>query len=142
MVKTFVPNQLLADWFMKSLFPSITEDVAKGGVVTEEKVITRAHYLDFIYTWSGTLYDKIPNAPIPTFIVPPPPSSKDSHASDGVIGSSGTQTTSRPSSQTLASSNQTFNTPDNTLSFEINVMSYDKGKSEKQPRSKKKGKTK
>ena len=33
MVKTFVPDQLLAEWFIKSLLPSITEDVSKVGVV-------------------------------------------------------------------------------------------------------------
>ena len=63
MVKTFVPHQLLADWFIKSLLPCITEDVAKGGIVIEEKVIARAQYLDLIYTQSGTLYEKIPNVP-------------------------------------------------------------------------------
>lgn len=62
MVKTYVPDQLLAEWFIKSLLPSVTEDVAKGGVVIEEKAIARAQYLDFIYTQSGTFYDKIPDA--------------------------------------------------------------------------------
>jgi len=73
MVKTYVPDQLLAEWFIKSLLPSITEDVAKGGVVTEEQVIARAQYLDLIYTQSSTLYDKISDAPRPEFLVPPPP---------------------------------------------------------------------
>ena len=73
MVKTYVPDQLLAEWFIKSLLPSITEDVAKGGVVIEEKVISRAQYLDLIYTQSSTLYDKIPDAPRPENYVPPPP---------------------------------------------------------------------
>ena len=50
MVKTYVPDQRLAEWFIKSLLPSITEDVAKGGVVIEEKVITHARYLYLIYT--------------------------------------------------------------------------------------------
>ena len=50
MVKTYVPNQLLAKWFIKSLLPSIIEDVAKGGIVIEEQVIARAQYLDLIYT--------------------------------------------------------------------------------------------
>ena len=36
MVKTFVPDQLLAEWFIKSLLPSIIEDVSKGGVITED----------------------------------------------------------------------------------------------------------
>ena len=69
------------------MLPSITEDVAKGGVVTEEQVISRAQYLDLIYTQSGMLYDKILDAPRPEFSIPPPPkSNKESHAGDGVIG--------------------------------------------------------
>ena len=115
MVKTFFPHQLLAEWFIKSLLPSITEDVAKGGVVTEEQLITRAQYLDLIYTQFGMLYDKIPNAPKLAFTIPPPQSSKDSHVDGGVIGSSTTQTVGRPFGQVLAISNQTSNTPDNTL---------------------------
>ena len=42
MVTTYVPDELLAKWFIKSLLPSITEDVEKGGVVIEEQVIARA----------------------------------------------------------------------------------------------------
>lgn len=73
MVKTYVPDRLLAEWFIKSLFPSITEDVEKCGVFTEEQVIARAQYLDWIYTQSGMLYDKIPNAPRLALTVAPPP---------------------------------------------------------------------
>ena len=142
MVKTYVPDQLLAEWFIKFVLPSITEDVAKGGVVTKEKVISRAQYLYLIYSQSGTLYDKIPRSPRLAFTIPPPPSSKGSHSGDSVIGSSSTQTKSRPSSQTLSISNQTSNRVDNTLSSEINVMSSDKGKNQKQPGGKKKGKNK
>ena len=61
MVKTYVLDQLLAEWFIKSLLPSITKDVAKGGVVKKEQVIAPAQYLDLTYTQSGTLYDKIPD---------------------------------------------------------------------------------
>ena len=93
MVKTYVPDQLLVEWFIKSLLPTITEDVEKRGVVTEEQVIAHAQYLDLIYTQFGTLYDKIPDAPRPEFFVPPPPkSNKDSHAGDGVIGTTSTKT--------------------------------------------------
>ena len=62
----------------------------KGGVVTEEQVIARVQYLDFIYTQSGMLYENILNAPRPNFTIPPSPSGKDIHADDGVIGSSRT----------------------------------------------------
>ena len=133
MVKAYVPNQLLAEWFIKSLLPSITEDVAKGEVFIEEQVIPRAKYLDLIYTQSGMIYDKIPNAPQPTFVVPPPPqSSKESHAIDVVIGSSSTQIGRRTSGQNLVVSNQTTNVSKNTLASEINSMSSHKGKNPKQ----------
>ena len=35
LVKVFIPNQILAEWFIKLLLPKITEDVAKGGIVTD-----------------------------------------------------------------------------------------------------------
>jgi len=72
MVKTYILDQLFAEWFIKSLLPSMTKDVAKG-VVVEEQVITRSQYLDSIYTQFGTLYDTIPNAPRLAFTIPPPP---------------------------------------------------------------------
>lgn len=46
--------------------------MAKGGVVIEKKVISRAQYLDLVYTQSGMLYDKIPNAMRPSNTIPPP----------------------------------------------------------------------
>ena len=125
MVKTFVPDQLLAEWFIKSMLPSITKDVAKGGVITEELVIARAQYLDLIYTQSGMLYEKIPNAPRSNFNLPP--QIKDSHARDGLIGTVNTH-------KNIAS--------DPAPTLEINTISFDKGKSDKQPGSKKKGKSK
>ena len=64
----------------------ITKDVSKHGFMTEEQVIARAQYLDLVYTQWGTLYDNILNALRPSNIVPPP-SGKESHANDGMIGS-------------------------------------------------------
>ena len=129
MVKTYVLDQLLAEWFIKSLLPSITEDVEKGGAITKEQVISRAQYLDLIYTQSDTLYNKIPNAPRPAFTVPPPPqSSKESHPRDGVIGYLSMQMVGRPSIQTLTITNQTTNASKNTLASKINVVSCNKGK--------------
>ena len=49
-MKVFIPNQILAEWFIKSLLPKITEDVAKGGVITKEQVIAQAQYFDLVYT--------------------------------------------------------------------------------------------
>jgi len=110
MVKTYVPDQLLTEWFIKSLLPSITEDVAKGGVVTEEQVIARAQYLDLIYTQSGMLYDKIPDAPRLEFSIPSPPkSNNDSHADDGVIGMTSMKTTKAASKKACTVSSQNEN---------------------------------
>ena len=65
-MKFFIPGQILVESFIKSLLPKIIEDVAKGGIVTEEQVISQAQYLDLVYTQSGTLYDKIPDLPRPS----------------------------------------------------------------------------
>jgi len=48
-VKVFIPDQILAGLFVKSLLPKITK----------EKVIAQAQYLDIVYTQSGTLQEKI-----------------------------------------------------------------------------------
>ena len=86
------------------------EDVAKGGVVTEEQVIACAQYLDLIYTQSGTLYDKIPDAPRPEFSIPPPPkSNNDSHAGDGVIGKTDMKSTKATSKRACKISSQNEN---------------------------------
>jgi hypothetical protein len=84
LIKVVIPDQLLAEWFTKSLLPQIARDVAMGGVVTGEEAIARAQYLDLVYSQSGTLYELIPNATHATND-PSKPSSA-SHA-DGVIGS-------------------------------------------------------
>jgi hypothetical protein len=65
-----------------------------GGVVTEEKVISRAQYLDLVYSQMGTLYDLIPYAPHPsTNPTPTPPVA--SHATDGMIGTFHAETHSK-----------------------------------------------
>jgi hypothetical protein len=70
LIKEIIPDQLLAEWFTKSLLPPIAHDVAMGGVVTEEEAIARAQYLDLVYSQSGTLYELIPNATHATTIHP------------------------------------------------------------------------
>ena len=111
------------------------------GVITEEQVISHAQYLDLIYTQSGTPYDRIPDAPRPKFSIPPhPKSNRDSHASDGVIGTTSTKTSKAPSKKSLAVSSQKAN--EELLTSEVNVLSSDKGKEPKQPGGKKKGKNK
>jgi hypothetical protein len=84
LIKETIPDQLLAEWFTKSLLPPISRDVAMGGVITEEEAIARAQYLDLVYSQSSTLYELILNAPH-TSTDPSKPSST-AHT-DGVIGS-------------------------------------------------------
>jgi len=36
LIKDYIQDQILAEWFIKTLLPVIIKDVAKGGVVTEE----------------------------------------------------------------------------------------------------------
>jgi hypothetical protein len=40
LIKAPIPDQLLMDWFTKSLLPPISHDVAMGNVVTEEQAIS------------------------------------------------------------------------------------------------------
>ena len=42
LIKAPIPDQLLADWFTKYLFPPISRDVAMGSAVTKEQAISRA----------------------------------------------------------------------------------------------------
>jgi hypothetical protein len=84
MIKAVIPDMLLAEWFTKSLLPPIARDVAMGGAVIEERAISRAQYLDLVYSQSGTLYDLLLNAAQAN--TDPSKPSSSSHA-DGVIGS-------------------------------------------------------
>jgi hypothetical protein len=104
LIKAIIPDQLLVEWFTKSLLPSIARDIAMGGVVTKEEAIARAQYLDLVYSQSGTLYELIPNA-IRASTNPSKPSST-SHA-NGVISTVKTQSTS----QSTGTINRSVSTP-------------------------------
>jgi hypothetical protein len=86
LIKLELPDQLLAEWFTKSFVNKIGKDIAMSGVVTEEKAISRAQYLDLVYLQTRTLYDLLPDLPRPgTSTTSTAPVA--SHAADGVIGS-------------------------------------------------------
>ena len=87
---------MLVDWLTKSLFRPISHDVAMGGVVTEEKAINRAHYLDLVYSQYGMLYDLIPRAPCPSTDPAKPPAKT---LVDGVVGSIQPSSTVKPTKQ-------------------------------------------
>jgi hypothetical protein len=48
LIKVPLPDQLLVEWFTKSLIGPIARDVSMGGVITKEKTIGRAQYLDLV----------------------------------------------------------------------------------------------
>jgi hypothetical protein len=128
LIKASIPDQLLADWFTKSLLPPISRNVAMGGVVTEEKAIAHAQYLDLVYSQSGTLYDLILQAPHPSTNPSTPPSTK-SHVVDGVVGFVTQESTSKPSGQsnpkvtpTTTAQNTTPPTTTPSKTFEVNAV--------------------
>ena len=136
-----IPDQLLANWFTKSLIPPIARDVAMGGVVTYEKAISHAEYLDLVHSHSGTLYDLSPHAPRPTTdpsrpVAEPP--------TDGILASVQTQTmekSSKKQNQTTTPSNQPApsakNAPSPVAFVEVNAIQSTESSSRK-----KKGKNK
>ena len=65
LIKDPIFDQILDDWFTKSLLLPIAQYVAMGGVVTKEQAIKRSQYLELVYSQSRTLYDLIPQAPHP-----------------------------------------------------------------------------
>jgi hypothetical protein len=66
LIKTHIPDQLLMDWFIKSLLLPITNDVSMVGVVIEENAIFIDQHLDLIYSQCCTLYDVISHTPQPS----------------------------------------------------------------------------
>ena len=54
-----------------------------GDAVTEEQALSRAQYLDLVYSQSGTLYDLIPQA-LPNTNLAKPPAKVPV---DGIVGS-------------------------------------------------------
>jgi hypothetical protein len=62
MIKAQIPNQILMEWFTKSLFPTITMDVSMVGLSSKEKDILHSQHLDLIFSHSRTLYDIIMHA--------------------------------------------------------------------------------
>jgi hypothetical protein len=81
-----------------------------GGVVTKEKAISRAQYLDLVYSQMGTLYDLLPELPCPNAsITSTTPSA--SHVVDGVIGTAQAQSNSTPSTNPKSTSSNVQNAP-------------------------------
>jgi hypothetical protein len=127
LIKVPLSDQLLAEWFTKSLISPIARDVSMGGVITKEQTISRVQYLDLVYSQMGTLYDLSPNAPHPsTNATLTPPIA--SHVVDGVIGTFHAETQSKqashstPKSTTANVQNDTPPTPSLGKTSEVNTV--------------------
>jgi hypothetical protein len=112
-----------------------------GGVVTEEKAISCAQYLDLVYSKMGTCYNLIPDAPRPsTKPTPKPPVA--SHATNGVINTFHAKTESSPASHTNPKSHnsnaQSTPTPTPSTSKMVEV-NYVQSMSSRRSTNKKKG---
>ena len=72
----------------------------------------------------------VPNSLRPSITIPPTPG-KESHVTDGIIGSSSLQIVSKPFGAALTASSQNpSSNPPMDSSSEINVVLSDKGKSQ------------
>jgi hypothetical protein len=96
-----------------------------GGVFTEEKAISRAQYLDLVYSQTGTLYDLLPDLPrLGTSSTSTTPVA--SHAVDGVIGTthahSHSVSTTTPKSNSSNVQNALSPAPPTGKTSEVNAV--------------------
>jgi hypothetical protein len=88
LIKVPVPPAFLLEWFLKSLVPQLSKDVATSGVFSEEEAIMRAQQFELIYSQSGLLYQILPDAP--RSILDKTRQRAGPHA-DGIVGSAQTK---------------------------------------------------
>ena len=87
-----------------------------GSAITEEQDISRAQYLDLVYSQSGTLYDLIPQAPCPSIDPTKPPTEVPV---DGIVGLIESPLEEKPVKQPHIST-PTLSTP--KVSVEVNSI--------------------
>jgi hypothetical protein len=63
LIKVPVPPTFLLEWFLKSLVPQLSKDIATSGVFSEEDAIMRAQQFELIYSQYVLLYNILPDAP-------------------------------------------------------------------------------
>jgi hypothetical protein len=90
LIKVPVPPTFLLEWFLKSLVPQLSKDVATSGVFSKEDAIMRAQQLELIYSQSGLLYEILLDAP--QSILDKTRQRVGPHA-DGIVGSAQTNPT-------------------------------------------------
>jgi hypothetical protein len=96
LIKVPVPPAFLLEWFLKSLVPQLSKDVATSGVFSEEEAIMRAQQLELIYSQSGLLYEVFPD--VPRSILDKARHKSGPHV-DGIVGSAQANPTDQLSNQ-------------------------------------------
>jgi hypothetical protein len=96
LIKVSVPPDFLLEWFIKSLVPQLSKDVATSGVFSEEEAILRAQQLELIYSQSGLLYEVFPDAP---WSILDRTRHKSGPHADGIVGSAQTKPVDQLSNQ-------------------------------------------
>ena len=113
-----------------------------GGAVMEEQTISRAQYLDLVYSQSGTLYDLITHASCPTYDPSKPPQAHN----DGIIGSiksTPEKLSSRQSSNSTSTMKTSIkSTPMPTKTSNVNTIQTTPSKNPPPPEGKNKHKNK
>ena len=82
--KIQLDDNIFLDWFLKTLLPPITKDVASERPQSKEKAILKAQQFDLIYAQSGCLYTVIPDTPRSSTSYHD--ASGASHVADDIIG--------------------------------------------------------
>jgi hypothetical protein len=63
LIKVPVRPAFLLEWFLNSLVPQLSKDIATSGVFSKEDAIMRAQQLELIYSQSGLLYEILSDVP-------------------------------------------------------------------------------
>jgi hypothetical protein len=142
LIKVPVPPAFLLEWFLKSLVPQLSKDVATSGVFSEEEAIMRAQQFELIYSQSGLLYQILPDAP--RSILDKTRQRAGPHA-DGIVGSAHTKPAEQLTKQLQqlsiqhsAASQTTVSAAPPTQMSEVHSVQTTNPKANQQPEGKKK----
>jgi hypothetical protein len=142
LIKVPVPPAFLLEWFLKSLVPQLSKDVAISGVFSEEEAIMRAQQFELIYSQSGLLYNILPDAP--RSILDKTRQRAGPHA-DGIVGSAQTKPAEQLTKQLQqlsiqhsAASQTTASAAPPTQTSEVHSVQTTNPKANQQPEGKKK----
>jgi hypothetical protein len=142
LIKVLVPPAFLLEWFLKSLVPQFSKDVATSRVFYEEDAIMRAQQLELIYSQSGLLYEIFPDEP--RSILDKTRQRVGPH-SDGIVGSAQTNPVEKLTKQlqqlsiqhTVVNQTTALSAPP-TKTSDVHTMQLANPKATQQPEGKKK----